>query len=259
VSRQVRAATGVAAAGRRAAKAAAVALAVAGLLGGCASVGRAAGASPNPRDPWEAMNRRVFVFNDTLDAYVLRPVATAYRDWVPSFARTGVSNVFNNVGDLWGGVNALLQGKGEAGLTDLMRFSLNTVFGLGGLLDIATEAGMERSGEDFGQTLGRWGLAAGPYLVLPLLGPSSLRDAAALPLDLSATPASAIDKESSKYLLNTLGTVQTRAKLLGASQVLEGIALDKYSFLRDAYLARRRSLVHDGDPPEEPAEEPAGR
>jgi phospholipid-binding lipoprotein MlaA len=240
---------------RRAVLVAAVVLAGAGLLGGCASVGGAVGASPNPRDPWEAMNRRVFVFNDALDAYVLRPVATAYRDWVPSFARTGVSNVFNNVGDLWGGVNALLQGKGEAGLTDLMRFSLNTVFGLGGLLDIATEAGMERSGEDFGQTLGRWGLGSGPYLVLPLLGPSSLRDAAALPLDLSATPAALVEREAGKWLLNTVGTVQTRARLLGATQVLDGIALDKYSFVRDAYLSRRRSLVFDGDPPEEPPED----
>lgn len=255
---------------RRALQAAAAGVLAAGLLG-CATTGAPAGdaaggglsvaAKANPRDPWEGFNRAVFAFNEGLDDLVLRPVATVYRDFVPQFVRTGVNNVFNNFADAWGAVNSLLQGKPEAAVTDTMRFALNTTFGLFGLLDIATEAGMEPSREDFGQTLGRWGLGAGPYLVLPLLGPSSLRDASALPADVYASPTAVVDGETAEWGWRTLGIVNRRANLLGATKVLDDIALDKYSFVRDAYLARRRSLVYDGDPPELPEDdtgEPAG-
>jgi phospholipid-binding lipoprotein MlaA len=255
---------------RPALRVAAAGLLAASLLG-CATTGTPAGevaggglsvaAKANPRDPWEGWNRNVFAFNEGLDNLVLRPVATAYRDFVPQFVRTGVNNVFNNFADAWGAVNSLLQGKPEAALTDVMRFAVNTSFGILGLLDIATEAGMEPSREDFGQTLGRWGLGAGPYLVLPLLGPSSLRDTAALPADVYASPTAVVDGETAEWGLRTLNIVNRRANLLGATRVLDDIALDKYTFVRDAYLARRRSLVFDGDPPEQPEEgngEPAG-
>lgn len=255
---------------RRAFRAAAACVAAATLLG-CATTGAPAGevaggglsvgVKAHPRDPWEGWNRGVFAFNEGLDDLVLRPVATVYRDFVPQFVRTGVNNVFNNFADAWGAVNSLLQGKPEAALTDVMRFALNTSFGLLGLLDIATEAGMEPSREDFGQTLGRWGLGAGPYLVLPLLGPSSLRDASALPADVYASPTAVVDGETAEWGWRALNIVNRRANLLGATKVLDDIALDKYTFVRDAYLARRRSLVYDGDPPELPDDnsgEPAG-
>jgi phospholipid-binding lipoprotein MlaA len=255
---------------RQALQAAVACVLAAGLLG-CATTRAPAGevaggglsvaAKTNPRDPWEGWNRAIFAFNEGLDDLVLRPVATVYRDFVPQFMRTGVNNVFNNFADAWGAVNALLQGKPEAAVTDVMRFAVNSSFGILGLLDIASEAGMEPSREDFGQTLGRWGLGAGPYLVLPLLGPSSLRDTAALPADVYASPTAVVDGETAEWGLRTLNIVNRRANLLGATKVLDDIALDKYSFLRDAYLARRRSLVYDGDPPELPEDdtgEPAG-
>jgi phospholipid-binding lipoprotein MlaA len=180
---------------------------------------------------------------------LLKPVAEGYRAVVPELARTGVNNFFGNIGDIWSAVNNLLQGKGQAAATMVFRVGTNTLFGIGGLFDVASDLGMERQSEDFGQTLGRWGFGAGPYLVLPLLGPSSLRDTAALPLDFSVGVGAYSDDRRTINSLTALQLVNTRANLLSAGKVLDDIALDKYVFIRDAYLSRRRSQVYDGDPP----------
>lgn len=206
----------------------------------------------NPRDPYESLNRKVFEFNDKLDANVLKPVAETYQKVVPSMVRSGVSNVLGNLGDVWSAVNQLLQGKvGNAGEMTF-RVLTNTVFGIGGLMDPATELGMERRREDFGQTLGRWGVPSGPYVVLPLLGSSTARDTAATPVDMYASLDTQLTSGTSATLgVSVLKVVNTRASLLGASQLLDQIALDRYSFIRDAYLARRRSQVYDGNPPDD--------
>lgn len=215
--------------------------------GGCASV-----ANPNPADPMEGWNRSVQGFNDGIDEAVLKPVARGYRDNVPQLVQTGVGNFFGNLGDGWSAVNHFLQGKAEDGLNMTLRLVTNTVFGLAGLLDPATEIGLERRSEDFGQTLGRWGVGPGPYVVLPLLGPSSVRDTVALPLDMSATSTSLLTGDAgTQFVALALQVVHGRAGLLAATNLLDDIALDRYSFLRDAYLARRRNLVYDGDPPQE--------
>ncbi|MEN9628798.1 MAG: hypothetical protein RJA10_2025 [Pseudomonadota bacterium] len=229
----------------------AVALVV--LASGCASV-PAGPAAVNPADPWEAWNRKVFSFNEAVDEAVLKPVAQAYRSVVPPLVRTGVSNFFGNIGDVWSSANHLLQGKVGSGLEMGMRVLSNTLFGLGGMLDPATEMGLARRSEDFGQTLGVWGLPAGPYLVLPLLGPSSLRDAAALPLDrYGSAPSLFIDTNA--YLIGSLQLVNVRSELLSTTQLLGEVSLDKYSFVRDGYLARRLDQVHDGAPPLEKFED----
>lgn len=206
----------------------------------------------NPRDPYESLNRKVFEFNDKLDANVLKPVAETYQKIVPSMVRSGVSNVLGNLGDVWSTVNQLLQGKvGNAGEMTF-RVLTNTVFGIGGLMDPATELGMERRSEDFGQTLGRWGVPPGPYVVLPLLGSSTARDTAATPVDMYASLDTQLTSGTSAAVgVSVLKVVNTRANLLGASQLLDQIALDRYSFIRDAYLARRRSQVYDGNPPDD--------
>lgn len=223
---------------------------------GCATVNgepRQRQSAGQKLDPWETWNRKVFAFNEGLDEKVLKPVATAYQQTVPSFVRAGISNFFGNIQDVWSGVNHLLQGKGESGMQMLFRFQMNTLFGLAGVLDPASEAGLERQPEDFGQTLGVWGFGAGAYIVWPVFGPSSVRDTAALPLDRSASPALLFHDYASELGLLTLQLVNTRAELLGATRVIDEIALDKYTFVRDGYLARRRSLVYDGNPPELPA------
>lgn len=225
--------------------AAALVLAV---LAGCATVEgpRSAG---QKLDPWENWNRKVFAFNEGLDEKVLKPVATAYRDVVPGFVRTAVSNFFANAADGWSAVNLMLQGRFEPALNDTLRFAVNTAFGFGGLIDIMGEAGFEHHYEDFGQTLGRWGVGAGAYIVWPVLGPSSVRESVALPFNRLATPATVIDDGAKAAGVTVLELVNPRADLLGASRVIDQIALDKYTFVRDAYLARRRSLVYDGEPP----------
>ena len=205
-------------------------------------------------DPWEPFNRAIFKFNQDLDAGLLYPWADAYVTLVPQLARTGIHNFFNNFEDLWSGVNNLLQGKLERSIAMSFRFVWNTVFGWGGLLDMATEFGIPRTPEDFGQTLGVWGVPPGNFLMLPLFGPSTLRDAVALPLDIAATPSYAIGEAAFRPVTTVLQIVDTRAQLLGANQLLDTIALDKYSFVRDAFLTRRLNLVWDGNPPEPPAE-----
>jgi phospholipid-binding lipoprotein MlaA len=224
-------------------------LATLALAAGCATT------APNGpgADPFEPWNRKVFAINDKLDQVVLAPVARGYQKVVPEPVRRGVSNVFNNVADLWSGINNVLQGKGDAAGQDFGRVIVNTLFGLGGVFDVAEEAGIDHQYEDFGQTLGRWGFEPGPYLVWPLIGPSAVRESIAMPLDRGATPALGFH-EGARWAVTGLSIVNTRASLLNASSLLDDIALDKYTFVRDAYLQRRRSLVYDGNPPQPPEE-----
>ncbi len=214
-------------------------------LAGCAT-------GPDRRDPFEPFNRGVLKFNDELDAAVLKPVATAYQDYVPSPARKAVSNVFSNLGDVWSMANSLLQFKFPQAAESLMRVSINTVLGFYGILDIATEAGLQRHREDFGQTLGFWGVPSGPYLVLPLLGPSSVRDASGFMVDRRADLVRAVDPEDARNGLYALRIVDTRATFLRSGRLLEEVSLDRYTFLRDAYLQRRQAEIFDGDPPGPP-------
>lgn len=213
------------------------------VLAGCATA-----RNPDPLEPW---NRKVFAFNETVDDAVLRPVATTYRDVVPSPVRTGVSNFYGNVKDLWSMVNLFLQGRPGDALQDMIRFTTNTVFGLYGLIDVAGGIGIERVNEDLGQTLGVWGFGPGAYVVWPIIGPSSARDSVGLPFDLLASPSTLITPMPARYASTGLEVVNTRANLLKATGLLDDIALDKYVFIRDAYLQRRRSLVYEGEPPEE--------
>jgi phospholipid-binding lipoprotein MlaA len=207
--------------------------------------------SINPADPWENWNRRVFGVNEAVDKAVLKPVAQGYAKVVPQPVRGGVSNFFGNLSDAWSAVNNLLQGKVKNSFSDVARFGANSVFGILGIFDVASDMGFEPQREDLGQTLGYWGIPAGPYLVLPVLGPSSLRDSSAVPFDrLATSPSSFISNTGLQASLTTLQVVDIRANLLGASQALDAISLDKYAFIRDAYLQRRRSLVYDGNPPE---------
>ena len=218
------------------------------LLSGCGTLGLGARASDGQRlDPWENWNRKVFDFNEAVDVAVFKPVATAYRDVIPRPVRVSVDNFFSNANDAWSAVNHALQGRLEPTVMMTMRFLTNSVFGVAGLFDPASEIGFERNSEDFGTTLGRWGLGAGAYIVLPLLGPSSVRDTIALPFDRLATPAVLINGGREQAMLTTLQFVNARSNFLGASKLLDEIALDKYSFVRDAYLARRRSLVAPDD------------
>jgi phospholipid-binding lipoprotein MlaA len=209
----------------------------------------------NPADPWERFNRSVFSFNDVIDRHVLIPIARVYLKVVPEPVSRAFANMVSNVGDAWSVVNHVLQGKPRQATEMGMRFSVNTVLGLGGVLDIASEMGLERQSEDFGQTLGVWGVPTGPYLVIPLLGPSDVRDGLALPLDRTVSLANLSGEAANKYSLTFIELVHTRSRLLNASSVLDQVALDRYSFVRDSFLARRRSAVFDGNPPEEDEDE----
>jgi phospholipid-binding lipoprotein MlaA len=222
-------------------------LAAAGLGAGCAT--------PQRPDPLEPLNRKVFAFNEGLDKAVLKPTATAYKAVVPGPVRTATTNFFNNLFDVWSAANLFMQGRMTDGLNDLMRFGSNSVFGLLGLADVATEMGLERHNEDFGQTLGRWGVGPGAYIVWPVLGSSTLRDSVALPLEIRITPETFVTPVRAANSMTALRLVNTRANLLQAGDILDGIALDKYVFIRDAYLQRRRNLVYDGDPPPQDEED----
>jgi phospholipid-binding lipoprotein MlaA len=222
-------------------------------LSGCTTIQAARGGPGQRLDPWEHWNRKVFNFNEDLDRKVLKPVATTYTDVVPQPVRRGVGNFFNNFADAWSAINNMLQGKFETGFEDATRVGANTLFGLFGVLDVASEMGLDHHYEDFGKTLGRYGVGAGAYVVLPVLGPSTVRDTAALPLDRLATPPAFFSGTSTQIGLTVLQVVNTRASLLGATRVIDDIALDKYTFVRDAYLQRRGSLVFESYAPEAPA------
>ncbi|MFG6463580.1 VacJ family lipoprotein [Roseateles sp. DXS20W] len=211
------------------------------------AVDKVMGSKGQRMDPWENWNRKVFAFNEKLDAAVLKPVATAYSEIVPSPIRTGIDNFFGNIGDAWSTVNLFLQGRFKSGVEQGMRFAVNSTLGLAGVLDIATEAGLEKNSQDFGKTLGHWGMGTGAYVVWPLFGPSSVRDSLALPVDWQASPARVFDDGRKKVAITTLNIVNTRANFLRAGEMLEGIALDKYTFYRDAYLQRRGSFDDDDE------------
>lgn len=214
------------------------------MLGGCASTG-------NPRDPVEPFNRGVYQFNDALDKALLKPAAEVYRGVLPQFVRTGVSNFFSNINDVIVALNNLLQGKLIDAVSDVGRIVVNSTAGLLGVLDVATELGLEKHDEDFGQTLGYWGMGDGPYLVLPFFGPKNLRDTVGLIVDYKTDPITYIDPTRDRNIVQAVRIINRRSELLETSKILETAALDPYEFVRDAYLQRRRNLVHDGSPPPE--------
>ncbi|USE78452.1 VacJ family lipoprotein [Cupriavidus gilardii] len=206
----------------------------------------ATGPNANPADPLEPMNRAIHTVNDKIDTYVAVPVAKGYRRVTPQPVRTAVTNVFNNVGDVGNAINNLLQGKGVAAAESVMRVAINTVLGLGGLIDIATPAGLPRHPQDLGLTLGTWGVPSGPYLVLPLFGPSTVRDGIGMAGDVFADPVTYMDPAWRNSLF-ALQFVNTRSNLLDATSLLEQAALDKYSFVRDAYLQQRRQRLRGSE------------
>jgi len=217
------------------------------LLSACASTG-------NPKDPLEPLNRKVFAFNDAVDNYALQPVAKGYVAATPLPVRTGVNNFFSNLEDAWNGFNNLLQGKPGNAASDVGRLLINSTVGILGLFDVASEVGLEKHDEDLGQTLGVWGVGPGPYLVLPLMGPSTLRDTANFASTL-VDPVGAVERVATRNVARSVKLVDTRAQLLNAGRALDEAALDKYSFMRDFYLKRRRSQIFDGRPPKEDDDE----
>jgi phospholipid-binding lipoprotein MlaA len=236
---------------------------------GCAAVP----GKPDPRDPWERFNRSSFAFNDRLDRAVAKPVAKAYKKVTPRVVRTGVSNFVSNLGSLTTIANDVLQGKLRQAGSDTGRFLLNTTLGLGGLFDPASAAGIDRGNEDFGQTLGKWGVKSGPYLMLPFLGPSTVRDTFARFPDQFTYPVNYLEDDSTRYIIRGVEFVDLRAGLLDLDAQIER-SYDKYAFVRNAWLQRREFLVTDGnvedqsleleegmteEPVEEPVEDPAAQ
>ena len=220
------------------------------ILAGCASTGE----ERDPRDPFEGFNRGVYKFNETFDEYLAQPVARTYVKVLHQEIRGRIANFFSNLADPLIGVNNVLQGKLEDGFNDFVRFAFNSTFGLLGLHDVASDWGYEKHNEDFGQTFGRWGAPPGPYLVLPILSSSTLRDGAGTGLDIWLDPMGEIRPINLRNSLIVVRGVNLRAELLDASRLLEEAALDKYVFQRDAYLQRRNSLIYDGRPPREKLE-----
>lgn len=205
----------------------------------------------DPRDPMEPWNRSVFKLNDSIDRAVIKPVATTYARITPSWMRTGINNFFTNIDDVWSLVNNALQLRGQDTADSFGRVIVNTTMGLGGLLDVAGEMGMERHSANFGLTLGRWGVGPGPFVVLPFWGSSTLRDTLAMPLDIKGNLVNSVQDVPTRDALTILNAIDTRATYLKAGEVVDGAALDKYSFTRDAFLQRRRNQVYDGNPPDE--------
>lgn len=223
-------------------KSALAVVALAGLLGGCATSG-------NPKDPIEGFNRAMYGFNEALDTVLIKPVAKGYDAVLPSPVRTGVTNFFGNIADFFIGVNNLLQGKPDQAVSDLGRVLVNTTVGLLGVIDWASDMGMEKHEEDFGQTFGRWGVGDGAYVVVPIFGPRTVRDTAGLVLDVAADPVNHVGHIPTRNTLLALRIIDNRADMLPADKVIEEAALDKYSYVRDGYLQRRSNLIHDGNPP----------
>jgi len=221
------------------------------LLTGCASTSEFA----DPRDPWEGFNRAMFSFNETVDDFLLKPLAKGYKAVVPVPVNRGITNFFSNLADVGSAINNALQFKmGRAG-TDVGRVVVNTTLGLLGFFDVATNMNLPRYGEDFGQTLGVWGSSPGPYIVLPLLGPSTGRDSVGLVVDWFTDPVVYIEDDTVRYSLMGLRIIDKRADLLSTSDLVEQAALDKYEFVRNAYLQKRQNDVYDGNPPPEKFDE----
>jgi phospholipid-binding lipoprotein MlaA len=225
-----------------------VVAACAALLTGCATTN-------NPRDPMEGFNRAVFAFNDGIDRAAIKPVAKGYDEVAPNPVKTGVANFFGNIADVFIGVNNVLQGKVGDGVSDFGRFAVNSTVGVLGLIDWASDMGLEKHDEDFGQTFGRWGVGPGAYVMVPFYGPRTTRDTAGLVLDVAADPVGNMSNVAARNSLVVTRLVSERAALLPADKVIEEAALDKYSYIRDAYLQRRQNLIYDGTPPRESDDE----
>jgi phospholipid-binding lipoprotein MlaA len=209
----------------------------------------------NVRDPLEPLNRGIYAFNDAVDKAVMKPLALGYRAVLPQVVQTGISNFFSNLDDITVLLNNLLQLKIPQAVSDTGRFVINSTIGLLGFIDVATHLGLEKHNEDFGQTLGYWGMGSGPYLMLPFLGPSSFRDGIGRWVDMRTDPVRWEDHIRTRNQLFVTRATSARARLLDSERVLDAAAIDRYAFIRDAYLQRRRSLVFDGAPPPEPDEE----
>jgi len=219
-----------------------IALIAAAVLGGCAT-------TQNPRDPLEPFNRTMFSFNEGLDDALFRPVVKAYTNVVPDALRTGVSNFFFNLGDLWTGVNNLLQGKPDEAVSDAGRVLINSTIGILGFLDFASDMGLQRHNEDFGQTLGRWGVGGGAYVVLPVFGPRTVRDGFGMVLDLYVYPVGFVPHVPTRNSIWAIGFLDARTNLIESQKLLDEAAIDRYTFVRESYLQRRRNQIYDGDPP----------
>lgn len=219
------------------------ALLLTALLSGCAS-----SAAPVKHDPWEPLNRGIYRFNDFGDRVLIKPVAKGYKKIVPNFVRRGVSNFSDNLATPRSALNNFLQGKPNRGFDDIARFLFNSTLGIGGLIDVASAGGLEEYNEDFGQTFAVWGVPSGPYVILPFMGPSTLRDSAGLPLDVLADPLYHYDETSVRDPLYVLRAIDLRHRLLAAEGLIED-SRDPYITLRESYLQNRNYVIHDGDPP----------
>jgi phospholipid-binding lipoprotein MlaA len=215
---------------------------------GCATNG-------DPRDPLEPLNRGIYKFNDVVDKAVLKPVATGYKEAMPDLVRSAVGNFFSNLDDVLVLLNDLLQFKLDRAASDISRLIWNTTVGIAGLIDVATPMDLPKHNEDFGQTLGYWGIGNGPYLVLPFYGPSTLRDTVGTVVDIHFDPVAQHTPVSERNSAIAIHGVDNRSRLLDAEKVLDEAAIDRYVFLRDAYLQRRRGLIYDGNPPHEKFED----
>ncbi len=218
----------------------AIAAAFAALLTGCATT------AENPKDPYEGFNRAMFQVNEGIDV-VLKPVAQGYDTAAPLPVKAGVGNFFGNLSDAWTSVNNLLQGKGSDGLSDAGRFLINTTVGIGGVFDVASEMGLEKRSEDFGQTLAVWGVGEGPYFYWPIIGPRTTRDTFGWAVDTYADPVPHLNDVALRNSLTGVRLVDHRASLLPTDKVVEEAAFDKYNYIRDAYLQNRRSEIKDGN------------
>ena len=227
------------------------------LLVGCAT---APNAKKDPRDPFEGFNRASYKFNDALDRAILKPVAKGYKAVTPDPVEQGVSNFFSNLTQPAIIINDLLQAKFKDSLNDTGRFLLNSTVGIGGFFDPASKAGLERHDEDFGQTLGKWGTPAGPYLMIPFFGPSTARDAVGSGVGVFTDPVHYVERDAWRYGLQGMDLLDSRVRRLPLDDTINQ-AFDKYAFIRNAYLQQREFAVHDGDVPaekydDEPLEDP---
>ena len=225
----------------RVSRVAAVAALVVGVTG-CATTAN------NPKDPFEGFNRVMFSVNEGIDV-VVKPVAQGYDKVAPAPVKTGIGNFFGNIADIWIAVNSFLQGKPADGFSDIGRVLVNSTLGIVGLIDVASEMGLEKHAEDFGQTLGTWGVEGGPYLFWPVIGPRNVRDTFGFVVDVSADPVPHVDHVPTRNTLMGVRFVDLRASLLPADKVVEQAAFDKYNYIRDAYFQNRRSAIYDGNPP----------
>lgn len=217
------------------------------ILSACASVP----GGPTEGDPFESYNRAMFGFNEGLDEYILKPVAEGYDAVLPSPVKTGVSNFFSNLGDIFVIINDILQFKFKQAVSDTGRFIFNSTIGLYGLIDVSTELGLPKHNEDFGQTFATWGIGQGPYIVLPFFGSKTMRSTAGFVVESAYDPVYDIEDDDVMWSTVALRAIDTRYNLLRAGRIVDQAAVDKYSFIRDAYLQHRKNLVYDGNPPVE--------